>query len=78
MALPAATYARLATEGVSTANDLEELDTPTLKQIADNLRQSRYIADPAAGAGPNDVIRAPGFEISAKSQKRITAAMKLV
>ena len=78
MALPAATYARFATEGITTVDDLEELDAPTLKQIAQNLRSSRYIADPAAAAGPNAFIRAPGSELSAKSQKRITAAIKLV
>ena len=43
MGIPAATYARMATEGIVTVDDLEELDEETLKQIADNLRSSRYV-----------------------------------
>ena len=78
MALPAATYAQMATEGITTVYDLEELDEETLKLIASNLRAPRYIPDPADNAAPNATICTAGSDISAKSQKRLYSAIKLI
>ena len=39
MAIPAATVAQLATEGIVTVDDLAEFDSEGLKTIVDNLRR---------------------------------------
>ena len=56
MAIPCATVGRLQAEGLTTVQDLSNLDKETLKQIVENLRQpGGTIKDP----NPNACWNAP-------------------
>lgn len=64
MAIPHNTVVYLATEGITTPNDLEEFTEDMIKTIATNCRR------PAGGA--------PALVLGAKSIKRLTAASHLL
>jgi hypothetical protein len=63
MAIPNATVLQLVAEGIDSVDDLAEFDKGTISQIASNLRR------PPAG---------DHYVFGAKSQKRLTAACKIV
>lgn len=83
MGIPAATYAQLQQEGMSTVDDLEDFEADCVKRIADSLRRpSGRIPDPRAGAvdGPpaGTTMPTPPFQFGMKSQIRLEAAINLV
>ena len=76
MAIPAATFAQLAIEGIATVSDLADFDEDSLKLLSDNLRRpGGMIPDPANAA---NMIPARPFTFGAKSQTRLKGAMHLV
>ena len=64
MAIPNATVAQLANEGIESVNDLIDFDKDSLEQVASNLRR------PPGGA--------EAFTFGAKSLKRLIVACDLV
>ena len=79
MAMPAATVAQLANEGISTVSDLVDFDKDSLQQIASNLRRpGGRIPDPDPNAPRGATIPTPPFVFGAKSQMRLGVACNLV
>ena len=79
MAIPAATVAQLANEGIATVLDLTEFDKETFKQVVDNLRNpGGRVPNPDPGAAPGSTIPRPPFVFGAKSHRRLMAACDLV
>ena len=83
MALPLATIAQLAFEGINVVGDLTEFDEEGLKQVADNLRRpAGRMPDPtigqAGGVVAGATIPIPPFVFGAKSQARLLAATDLL
>ena len=69
MALEARTRVFLATEGITTVDDLKEFTTSeSWKQILENAKYPPQIADPA---NPGQLMAQPPFRISAKSLIRL-------
>ena len=78
MAIPAATVAQLANEGIQTPSDLSDFDKDSMKQVADNLRNpGGRVPNPDPGAPAGATIARPPFVFGAKSQKRLLVATKL-
>ena len=76
MAIPRETVARLAQEGITSADDLSEFDKSSICQIADNLRRpGGRIPDPNNDGA---TIPTPPFVFGAKSQQRLNVACNLV
>ena len=76
LAIPAATRAQLATEGLQTVTDLAEFDNESLKQLTENLRRPGVqIPDLNPNAAQGAMIRTPSFIFGAKSQLCLKAAI---
>ena len=79
MAMPAATRAQLANEGLTHVEDLSDFDEDSLKQVAENLRRpGGRIPDPNINAEPGATIPTPQFIFGAKSQMRLKVAAEAV
>ena len=79
MALPAATFAQLALEGITSPDDLTGFDKDTMKTVADNLRNpGGRIPNPDPNAPPGSTIARPPFVFGAKSNKRLLEACDLI
>ena len=79
MALPNRTYLKLADEGITGATDLIDFTADSIKEIATTLRRpNTRDPDPNPNAPPGATIPTPPFVMGAKSQLRLTAAVKLV
>ena len=79
MAIQQATLAELANKGISTPDDLANFDKDTIKEVAQNLRNSGgRIPNPDANAPAGAIILQPPFVFGAKSQKRILEACDLI
>ena len=65
MAIPRATVAELANEGIVTVANHADFDNESLKQIADNLhRPGGQIPDPTPGADAGATIPKPPFVLA--------------
>ena len=79
MAIPAATVAQLANEGIQIPSDLTDLDKDSMKQVADNLRNpGGRVPNPDPGAPAGSTIARPPFVFGAKSQKRLLEACDII
>ena len=78
MAIPRATAAQMALEGITTGSDLTDFDEKSLQWIASNLRRSgSRIADPTPGAPSGSTISTPPFVFGAKLQAHLEVACHL-
>src|SRR5688500_687860 len=79
MALPNRTMIQLATEGMTSVDDLSEFHDESWKQVADNLRRpTGREPDPQPSAAASATIPMQPFVFGAKSQQRLRAASDLV
>ena len=79
MAIPQATYAQLAQEGIVSPTDLVDFDKDTIEQVAKNLRNpSDRIPNPDPNAAAGSTIPRPPYTFGAKSQKRLLEACDYV
>eukprot|EP00957_Ditylum_brightwellii_P059156 4488780-Ditylum_brightwellii.AAC.1 len=79
MNIPHATVVQLVSKGIDAVADLADFDKPSIKQVAENLRQlAGRIPDPTPGAAPSATIPTPLFTFCAKSQQRLLVACELI
>src|SRR6476620_2823456 len=79
MALPNGTVIQLATEGLTSVDNLSEFHDDSWKQVADNLcRSTGREPDPQPSAAAGATIPMQPFVFGAKSQQRLRAASDLV
>ena len=77
MGFPAQTYAHMATEGITTVDDLVDFDSKTLNQLAENLRKPPGRV-PAPGGPAGTTIPTPAFTFWRQIQKRLATAVDLI
>ena len=79
MTIPVATIVQLVQEGIEHLDDLQNFDKDSLKDVANNLRNTGgRIPHPDPNSQENETISTPPFVFGVNSQKRMLEACELV